>query len=67
MRWMTPRECARLQGCPDYPIEVSRNEALWGFGDAVCVPVVSWIAQNVLSQLLPAAVGSRQLQPAAGD
>ncbi|MGB7600582.1 MAG: DNA (cytosine-5-)-methyltransferase, partial [Candidatus Sulfotelmatobacter sp.] len=38
MRWMTPREYARLQGCPDYPIEVSRNEALWGFGDAVCVP-----------------------------
>jgi len=55
MRWMTPREYARLQGCPDYPIdnEVSRNEALWGFGDAVCVPVISWIAENVLSQLFP--------------
>jgi DNA (cytosine-5)-methyltransferase 1 len=50
MRWMTPREYARLQGCPDYPIEVERNEALWGFGDAVCVPVISWIAENVLSQ-----------------
>jgi DNA (cytosine-5)-methyltransferase 1 len=63
MRWMTPREYARLQGCPDYPIEVDRNQALWGFGDAVCVPVISWIAENVLSQLFPA----RELQQAAGD
>jgi DNA (cytosine-5)-methyltransferase 1 len=65
MRWMTPREYARLQGCPDYPIEVDRNEALWGFGDAVCVPVISWIAENVLSQLFP--VATRQLQQAACD
>ena len=60
MRWMTPREYARLQGCPDYPINVERNEALWGFGDAVCVPVISWIAKNVLSQLFPAATHPRQ-------
>lgn len=63
MRWMTPREYARLQGCPDYPIEVDRNAALWGFGDAVCVPVISWIAENVLSQLFP----TRELQQAACD
>jgi DNA (cytosine-5)-methyltransferase 1 len=62
MRWMTPREYARLQGCPDYPIQVDRNDALWGFGDAVCVPVISWIAENVLSQLFPLA--PRQLQEA---
>jgi DNA (cytosine-5)-methyltransferase 1 len=54
MRWMTPREYARLQGCADYPINVKPNEALWGFGDAVCVPVISWIAGNVLSQIFPA-------------
>lgn len=53
MRWMSPREYARLQGCPDFPIEVPRNEALFGFGDAVCVPVISWIAENLLSQLFP--------------
>jgi DNA (cytosine-5)-methyltransferase 1 len=63
MRWMTPREYARLQGCPDYPIEVDRNEALWGFGDAVCVPVISWIAENVLSQIF----STRQPQQAAAD
>lgn len=65
MRWMTPREYARLQGCPDYPIEVDKNEALWGFGDAVCVPVLSWIAENILSQIFPTA--TRKLQQAAGD
>jgi DNA (cytosine-5)-methyltransferase 1 len=63
MRWMTPREYARLQGCPNFPINVERNEALFGFGDAVCVPVIDWIAQNVLSQLFP--VVTRQLQQAA--
>lgn len=67
MRWMTPREYARLQGCPDYPIGVDRNEALWGFGDAVCVPVISWIAENVLSQLFPANADTGQFQQAACD
>jgi DNA (cytosine-5)-methyltransferase 1 len=67
MRWMNPREYARLQGCPDYPITVDRNEALWGFGDAVCVPVISWIAENVLSQLFPSSAGVRERAQAAGD
>lgn len=62
MRWMTPREYARLQGCPEYPINVDRNEALWGFGDAVCVPVISWIANNVLSQLFPSLNGLHESQ-----
>jgi len=61
MRWMTPREYARLQGCPDYPITVERNEALWGFGDAVCVPAISWIAENVLSQLFSSRICLGQL------
>jgi len=62
---MTPREYARLQGCPSFPINVERNDALFGFGDAVCVPVIDWIAQNVLSQLFP--VATRQPQQAACD
>jgi len=65
MRWMTPREYARLQGCPDFPINVEKNDALFGFGDGVCVPVIDWIAQNVLGQLFP--VATRQLQQAACD
>lgn len=52
MRAMTPREYARLQGVPDeYPILVHGVQALTGFGDAVCVPVISWIAENVLNPL----------------
>ncbi len=52
VRLLTPRECARLQGVPDsYIIDVPLNQALFGFGDAVCVPVVEWIAQHYLSRI----------------
>lgn len=52
MRAMTPREYARLQGVPDdYPITVNGVQALTGFGDAVCVPVISWIAKHILNPL----------------
>lgn len=52
MRAMTPREYARLQGVPDsYDISVKGVQALTGFGDAVCVPAISWIAKNVLLPL----------------
>jgi DNA (cytosine-5)-methyltransferase 1 len=54
VRWMTPREYARLQGAPDYKLDeaLTVNQALFGFGDGVCVPAVTWIAQNYLSPLL---------------
>ena len=52
MRAMTPREYARLQGVPDnYPITVNGVQALTGFGDAVCVPAISWIAEHILNHL----------------
>lgn len=52
MRAMTPREYARLQGVSDeYPIAVNGVQALTGFGDAVCVPVLSWIAEHILNPL----------------
>ena len=53
MRLMTPREYARLQGVPDdYPIQKQKiNQALTGFGDAVCVPVIAWIAENALNPI----------------
>jgi DNA (cytosine-5)-methyltransferase 1 len=57
-RLLTPRECARLMGADDYAIDVPLNQALFGFGDAVCVPVIKWIADNylnpVFSELLQA-------------
>ena len=53
VRWMTPREYARLQGAPDYRLNaVTENQALFGLGDAVCVPLVAWIAREYLLPLL---------------
>lgn len=50
VRLLTARECARLQGVPDsYKINVPLNQALFGFGDAVCVPAVEWIVANYLN------------------
>ncbi len=50
VRLLTPRECARLQGVPDsYQINVRANQALFGFGDAVCVPVIEWIVDHYLT------------------
>lgn len=64
VRLLTARECARLQGVPDtYRISVPLNQALFGFGDAVCVPVVAWIVEHYIRPVLegksvPATVGS---------
>ena len=52
VRLLTPRECARLMGANRYKIDVSLNQALFGFGDAVCVPVIQWIARHYLNPLL---------------
>lgn len=52
VRLLTPRECARLMGANRYKIDVPLNQALFGFGDAVCVPVIQWIAHNHLNPLL---------------
>jgi DNA (cytosine-5)-methyltransferase 1 len=52
VRLLTPRECARLMGADDYNITVPFNQALFGFGDAVCVPVINWIAKNYLNPLM---------------
>jgi DNA (cytosine-5)-methyltransferase 1 len=51
-RLLTPRECARLMGADDYVIRGTLNQALFGFGDAVCVPVVEWIARHYLNPLV---------------
>jgi DNA (cytosine-5)-methyltransferase 1 len=36
-------------GADDFIIKASLNQALFGFGDAVCVPVIEWIARNYLN------------------
>ena len=51
-RLLTPSECARLMGADSFNITVPRDQALFGFGDAVCVPVIEWIAQHYLQPLV---------------
>jgi DNA (cytosine-5)-methyltransferase 1 len=51
MRWMTPREYARLQGAPDYVLPANAIQGYFGFGDAVCVPVIQWIDRNMLTPM----------------
>ena len=60
IRWMTAVEYARLQGADGYAIDgVSENTAVFGFGDAVCVPVVSWLARAYLVPLLSGHLETR--------
>jgi DNA (cytosine-5)-methyltransferase 1 len=53
VRLLTPRECARLMGADHYRLDsnLPLNKALFGFGDAVCVSVVEWIATHYLNPL----------------
>jgi DNA (cytosine-5)-methyltransferase 1 len=63
VRWMTPSEYARLMGANDYKLDgLRRNQALDGFGDAVCVPVITWLAEHYLMPLVRGAAISA-LQP----
>lgn len=52
-RLLNARENARLMGADDFTMDaqLSLNDALFGFGDAVCVPVIEWIARNYLNPL----------------
>lgn len=61
-RLMSPRECARLMGADDYNITVPLNQALFGFGDAVCVPVIEWIGKYYLNPLVNEMLRGRPLR-----
>lgn len=65
VRWMTPREYARLMGAPDYELDGLRaSQVLFGFGDAVAVPVVAWLAREYL---VPALVGVPTSEPTVSE
>jgi DNA (cytosine-5)-methyltransferase 1 len=57
MRWMSPREYGRLQGVECGLDGQPASRALFGYGDAVCVPVLTWIDQHILSPVFAAAAG----------
>lgn len=50
-RWMSPREYARLQGAPKFKLAENTIQSLFGFGDGVCVPVIQWVDQNILTPI----------------
>lgn len=55
-RLLSPREAARLMGLPDtYRLPENYNEAYHLAGDGVAVPVVRFLARNLLEPLLFAA------------
>lgn len=63
VRWMTPREYARLMGAPKFRLAArTKNQALFGFGDAVCVPVIGWLCKHYV---VPATIGARSTLAAA--
>ena len=66
VRFLTPRECARLMGADDFKVSAPLNQALFGFGDAVCVSVVEWIAKYYLNPLVNELIRGRPLV-SAGD
>jgi len=54
-RLLSPAECASLMGARGFRVSGTQNQALFGFGDAVCVDAVSWIAKNAILPLLDKA------------
>ncbi|MDG3007538.1 DNA cytosine methyltransferase [Paludisphaera mucosa] len=63
MRWMSPREYARLQGAPEFPLVSNTIQNLFGFGDAVCVPAVQWIDRHVLSPAFATGIPEARRTP----
>ena len=52
-RLLSPREAARLMGLPDeYKLPANVKEALGLMGDGAAVPVVRFLAENLLEPLL---------------
>ncbi|MBP2340493.1 DNA (cytosine-5)-methyltransferase 1 [Saccharothrix coeruleofusca] len=66
IRWMTGLEYARLMGADDYVIEGQRDShVIFGFGDAVCVPAVAWLAKHYLMPLVKGKVPIANVELAA--
>ena len=52
-RWMSVTEYARLQGAGHMRYNsVTPQQAMFALGDAVCVPVVEWVAKRCISPII---------------
>ncbi len=61
-RLLTAREAARLMGAGEFRISGSLNDALFGFGDAVCADAIEWIATYYLDPLINELIRGAPLQ-----
>ena len=53
VRWMSLTEYARLQGAEHLRYDsVTPSQAMFALGDAVCIPVIEWLAKRCLMPLL---------------
>ncbi|MGC9605765.1 MAG: DNA (cytosine-5-)-methyltransferase [Minisyncoccia bacterium] len=52
-RLINGKEAARLMGADEFKInpDLSLNDVLFGFGDAVCVPVLEWLGNHYLNSI----------------
>ncbi|MEN0112047.1 MAG: DNA (cytosine-5-)-methyltransferase, partial [Planctomycetota bacterium] len=46
VRLLNADECARLMGADGYRVTAPLNQALFGFGDAVCVDALAWVVEH---------------------
>lgn len=63
VRLMNPDECARLMGAAGYRVSTPLNQALFGFGDAVCVDAVAWVAEHRLNPVAEAIASAAATTP----
>jgi DNA (cytosine-5)-methyltransferase 1 len=47
-------------GADNFVVGVPLNQALFGFGDAVCVPAIEWIGENYLNPAIAELTGLQQ-------
>jgi len=65
-RYLSARECAKLMGADAFgwdPTATSENELLFGFGDAVCVPAIAWVMDNMVNPTAAELIRGRVLGP----
>lgn len=55
-------ESSRLMGAENYtlPAGIALNDVLFGFGDAVCVPVIEWLTKHYLNPMLDELVNQEE-------
>lgn len=66
-RLINGREAARLMGANDFviPSSLTLNQALFGFGDAVCVNALQWLGENYFNSLIDSELAEPVIETAS--